>query len=78
MAEKVKRYEEIKDFAREAEALRKELTKAFEGQEILLAGDYMISGKWIEVKGRHQEAKEIPSRKYWKWQAIPFDKKDNK
>ena len=76
MVEKLARYEEIKGIAKEAEILRKELTAAFEGQEILLAGDYYaVSGKWINVKGRIQERKEIPPRKYWKWAAVRLPEK---
>lgn len=74
VAEKLARYEKIKDMAQEAETLRKELTRAFEGHEVLLAGNYTVSGRWVEIKGRHQEAKEIPPRRYWKWQVVKLDK----
>ena len=52
---------QLEPAANEYEGLNKEINKLVEGKEKLLAGDYFVSGKWIERKG---------GTRYWKKSII--------
>ena len=74
---KLKRLDEIKAPAKEFNQLNSEVKKEVEEQENLCVGDYLITGKFIEVKRKAQPAKEASDSKYWKSKIISLviDKK---
>jgi CRISPR/Cas system-associated exonuclease Cas4 (RecB family) len=55
------RMEEIKPLAKEYDKLDNQVKETVEGREKILAGNYFITGKWIEKK-----AAQIAASTYWK------------
>jgi len=70
VAEMLDRLEELKPFVQEHKQLDDELKKILEGKEKVLAGNWIISGKWVEKKSYDipSEIKEkyVTVTKYWK------------
>ena len=71
MEAKVKRYLELKPMLAELEKLGKELKAIVEGKDITVAGGYVLTGKWIDVKGNPAPAPR-PAYRYWKWDVEPL------
>jgi Holliday junction resolvase-like predicted endonuclease len=57
LAEMLKTYYQLESAAKEYKDLNDEINKMVEGRSKLLAGDYFVTGKWIEKKTGY---------KYWK------------
>jgi len=72
MVEKIDRYShlnaDLKPLVKELEGLKKEIKMAVEGKEMVLAGNYAITGKWVEMKG-NPNPKPKAAYRWWKWSA---------
>ena len=60
LGEKLDRLEELKPYKSEYEEIDGEIKKAVEGREKVLAGDWMITGKWVDKKESVMKAS-----RYW-------------
>jgi len=61
LVELLQRFYTLKESASEYEKINKQISKIVEGREKILAGNYFITGKWIERKGF-----TVNDSKYWK------------
>lgn len=61
LATMLDRMEELKPAKSEYEEIDKQVKETVKGREKILAGDYFITGKWIDRK-----ATAIPASQYWK------------
>ena len=61
LAELLERFYELKAAASKYEKINKQIGKMVEGREKLLAGNYFISGKWVDRKGF-----TVKDSRYWK------------
>ena len=61
LIEKLERWWELKPLAEEFRNLDADLSKAFEGVDRMLIGDFLITGKWVERK-----AYTVPESRYWR------------
>lgn len=61
LATMLDRLEELKPAKSEYEEIDKQVKETVKGREKILAGDYFITGKWIDRK-----ATSIPASRYWK------------
>lgn len=71
LATKIARYHELGASASERETLGKEIRDAVTGKEMIVAGNFVVSGKWVDVKG-NPNPKPRPATRYWKWSADPL------
>lgn len=62
----ISRYMELKSAAKEYDALNREIARMVNEREKVLAGDYLVTGKWVEKK-----AFAVPASKYWQKKIIP-------
>lgn len=61
---KLSRYLELKEAAKEYEALKKELKAVFENEAFTQVGPYVITGKPVTRK-----AYSVPETTYWHWEV---------
>lgn len=69
LAQAVKRFQEIKPLVSESDRLKREIKKAVEGKEMVLCGDFMVTGKWMERKVKAQAER---ADRFWKWEIEPM------
>jgi len=68
MEEKLERWNELKPLVAESKALDRQFKKASEGQEKLIVGDFLITGKEVERKGY-----TIEDSIYWKKKIVRLE-----
>lgn len=61
LAKLIQRYYDLKGAAGEYEKLNKQISKMVEGKDKLLAGNYFVTGKWIDRQGFI-----VNDSRYWK------------
>lgn len=66
LADKIAEYATLKPAVAKAEALKKVIKTALEGKEIVLAGNYIVTGKWQERAVKAQGAR---TDRWWAWEA---------
>lgn len=67
--EKLNRWEELKPDIKEYSQLDRYIKEKIKGNEKIIVGDFLITGKWIERKGY-----EIKPSKYWKSRIVNLGK----
>lgn len=69
LIEKLRRLQDLKPLAAELERLKREIKPIVEGQEITVAGGYVVTGKWQE---RTVAAQPAHTDRFWAWQVEPL------
>lgn len=69
LAEKIKRWWELKPLKAEWERLDKEIKKAVEGKEKMIVGEFLVTGRWKERKPY-----TVQGYRYWEKKIIPLSK----
>ena len=71
LAEKITEFQALKPMAAKLEKLKDEIKAAVYEKEIVVAGTYVVTGKWQE---RTVAANPAPTSKFWKWEVQSLEK----
>ena len=74
LGQKLNKWKELKQKAKEFEVLDKEIKAIFQEKEKIIIGDFLVTGKWITRKPQIIEIKET---KYWKINIQSLKGKEN-
>jgi len=74
LGQKLNKWKELKEKAKEFEVLDKEIKAIFQEKEKIIIGDFLVTGKWITRKPQIIEIKET---KYWKINIQSLKGKEN-
>lgn len=74
VADLITTVESYADFAKAHENAKKELKEALKGHDMAIAGNWGITGKEINVKGREVPARTQAPYSYWLHKWTPLDK----
>lgn|GEM_PF-5314124 len=66
LIKKVTRYEELKAYVREKDAIKKLIKPSFEGEPLVEVGGFDVTGHWVD-----RDAYDVPPCRYWMWYIKP-------